>query len=103
MDLTILFSPLDESIHNDISSPHSFFKNIKAFTEKMPEHRGAHIALIGVREERGSDQNKGSSKGPDEIRRKLYRLKKGTGLYNIVDLGNLNPGVDLDETYVRVS
>jgi formiminoglutamase len=103
MDLTILFSPLDESIHSDISNPHSFFKNIKAFTEKMPDHRGAHIALFGVREERGTYLNAGAGKGPDEIRRKLYRLKKGTGLYNIVDLGNLNPGVDLDETYVRVS
>jgi formiminoglutamase len=103
MDLTILFSPLDESIYSDISSTHSFFKNIKAFTEKMPDHRSAHIALFGVREERGTDHNAGAGKGPDEIRRKLYRLKKGTGLYNIVDLGNLNPGVDLDETYVRVS
>lgn len=103
MDLTILFSPLDESIYADITSPHTFFKSIRAFTEKMPDHRGAHMALIGVREERGADPNKGTAKGPDEIRRKLYRLKRGTGLYNIVDLGNLNPGIDLDETYVRVS
>jgi formiminoglutamase len=103
MDLTILFSPIDESIYADISSPHSFFKNIKAFAEKMPDHRGAHIALFGVREERGTERNKGTGKAADEIRRKLYRLKKGTGLYNIVDLGNLNPGIDLDETYVRVS
>jgi formiminoglutamase len=103
MDLTILFSPLDESIYSDITSPHSFFKNIKAYTEKIPDHRGAHIALFGVQEERGTEHNKGTAKGPDEIRRKLYRLKRGTGLYNIVDLGNLNPGVDLDECYVRVS
>jgi formiminoglutamase len=33
----------------------------------------------------------------------LYRLKKGTGSYNIVDLGNLNVGIDLDETYTRIS
>ena len=31
----------------------------------------------------------------DEIRKKLYALKKGTGAYRIVDLGNLNPGIDL--------
>ena len=47
--------------------------------------------------------NFGSAKGPDEIRKKLYQLKKGTGIYNIVDLGNLNTGIDLEETYVRVS
>jgi formiminoglutamase len=103
MDLTILFSPIDESIYAGISQPHSFYKSIKIYGEKMPDLRDAHIAIFGVRESRGSDSNKGSSLGPDEIRRKLYSLKKGTGIYNIVDLGNLNPGIDLDETYVRVS
>lgn len=103
MDLTILFSPLDESIYENVSHTHSFFKSIKVYGEKMPDFRGAHIALFGVKESRGSDQNQGSSSAPDEIRKKLYSLRKGTGIYNIVDLGNLNPGIDLDETYVRIS
>lgn len=103
MDLTILFSPIDESVYADITSVNSFFRNIRAYTEKMPDYRGAQIAIIGVREERGTSNNFGSAKGPDEIRRKLYQLKRGTGIYNIVDLGNLNPGIDLEESYVRVS
>ena len=103
MDLTILFSPLDESLW-DIQYPNnSFFKSIKVYSEKMPDYRGAHIALFGIREERGTDTNVGASKGPDEIRKKLYQLKRGTGAYTIVDLGNLNAGIDLDETYVRIS
>ncbi len=103
MDLTILFSPVDEAIYHDISSPTTFFKNINAFTERMPDHKGAHIALLGVREGRGAANNKGAEHGADEIRKKLYRLKRGTGAYRIVDLGNLNVGHDLDETYTRVS
>lgn len=103
MDLTIFFSPIDESIYADITSPNSFFKNIRAYTEKMPDYKQAHIAIMGVREERGTTNNFGTSKAPDEIRKKLYQLKRGTGLYNIVDLGNLNSGIDIDETYVRVS
>lgn len=103
MDLTILFSPLDESLFSGISHPNTFLKSIKVYGEKMPDFKGAHIALFGVNESRGSDQNQGASHAPDEIRKKLYALKKGTGLYNIVDLGNLNPGIDLDETYVRIS
>lgn len=102
MDLTILFSPIDESIYSGIKPANSFAKSIKLYGEKMPDIKGAHIALFGVNESRGSDVNKGASQAPDEIRRKLYGLKKGTGLYNIVDLGNLNPGIDLDETYVRI-
>ena len=47
--------------------------------------------------------NKGTASAPDEIRKKLYHLKKGTGAYRIVDLGNLNIGHDLSESYVRVS
>jgi len=103
MDLTILFSPIDEAIYSINYPVNSFFKNIRAYTEKMPDYKGAQIALIGVKEERGTIDNQGAAQGPDEIRKKLYPLKKGTGSYNIVDLGNLNIGIDLDETYTRIS
>ena len=103
MDLTILFSPVEESLYSEITSPSSFFKSIHAFTEKMPDYRGAHIALFGIKEDRGTYTNKGTASAPDEIRKKLYHLKKGTGAYRVVDLGNLNIGHDLNESYVRVS
>src|SRR5687767_1060173 len=103
MDLTILFSPVDESVYRDITSPASFFKNISYFGDKMPDYKDAHIALIGVNEERGTHSNQGAAEGADEIRRKLYSLKRGTGPWKIIDLGNLNPGHDLNETYVRIS
>ena len=103
MDLTIFFSPIEESIYEKISSNTSFYKSIKAYGEKMPDYKGAHIALFGIKEVRGTHSNTGAAHGPDEIRKKLYQLKKGTGAYNIVDLGNLNPGIDLDETFVRIS
>ncbi len=69
MDLTILFSPVDESLYADITSPSSFYKNIRAFTEKMPDYKGAHIALFGIKEERGSILNSGTASAPDEIRK----------------------------------
>src|SRR5688572_965134 len=103
MDLTILFSPIDDSVYSDITSPSSFYKNIRIFGDKMPPYKDAHIAIIGIKEARGTTVNQGAAQGPDEIRKKLYNLKKGNGSYRIVDLGNLNPGIDLDETYVRIS
>ncbi len=103
MDLTILFSPIDELLYADITSSSSFYKNIRAFTEKMPDYRGAHIAIFGVKEERGTILNAGTASAPDEIRKKLYNLKRGIGSNHIVDLGNLNAGHDLEETYVRIS
>ena len=103
MDLTIFFSAIDESLYSDITSNTSFFKSISVFAEKMPDHRDAHIAIFGMKEDRGTKTNTGAASGPDEIRKKLYRLKRGAGAYRVIDLGNLNPGHDLDETYVRVS
>ena len=103
MDLTIFFSPVDESVYADLESTSSFAKNISFFGDKMPDYRGAQVAIFGVKEGRGALKNGGTSKAPDEIRRKLYQLKKGIGGYRIVDLGNLNLGYDLDETHVRIS
>lgn len=103
MDLTILFSPIDESVYANISSTTSFFKSIRIFGEKMPDYKGAHMAIVGVKEERGNLGNVGSAQGADEVRKKLYNLKRGNGSYKIVDLGNLNIGHDLNETYTRVS
>ncbi len=103
MDLTILFSPLDEALYSAKYSNNSVFKSLKVFSEKMPDYKSAQVAMFGIKEERGTQDNFGCAQAPDEIRKKLYPLKKGTGAYNIVDLGNLNPGIDLDETYVRVS
>src|SRR4051812_27724221 len=102
MDLTIFFSPIEESVYENINSPTSFFKSIGAFTDKMPAYKDAHMALIGIKEDRGS-QMPGSAQAPDEIRKKLYNLKRGTGTYKIVDHGDLNPGHDLSETQVRIS
>jgi formiminoglutamase len=103
MDLTILFSAVDEGLYRDIQSPASFFKNISVFGEKMPDYRDSHIAIIGIKEERGTKENTGTANAADEIRKKLYNLKRGTGSYRIIDLGNLNVGHDLNETYVRIS
>jgi formiminoglutamase len=103
MDLTILFSPVDDALLTDATSPSSFLKNIQVFGEKMPDYKGAHLAIFGVKEERGTLRNKGVASGPDEVRKKLYKLKRGIGAYRIIDLGNLNIGHDLDETYVRIS
>ena len=103
MDLTILFSPVDESVYSDIDSSSSIFKSISIFGNKMPEYKGAQIAIFAVKEDRGTTHPTSHTNAPDEIRKKLYRLKRGNGTYRIVDLGNLNLGIDLSETYVRIS
>lgn len=103
MDLTLFFNPVPEAISAGVTGNGTFFRNIKVYGERMPDFREADIAIIGIPEERGTDTNQGCAGGPDAVRSKLYRLKKGTGRYRIADLGNLKPGIDLDETYTRIS
>ena len=71
--------------------------------EKFPSLDGTAIAIIGVPEDRGSRINKGSAAAPDAIRKKLYRLKQGNFKLSIADLGNINPGATLQDTYAAVS
>lgn len=103
MDLTLFFSPVPEETFKGVTASGSFYKNIRIYEEKIPDYRSANIAIIGVPEERGTDSNQGCAGAADEIRKKLYQLKKGTGSVQVVDLGNLKPGMDLEETYTRLS
>ena len=102
MDLNLFFTPVDEALFDNISSVSSFVKSINVNSSKIPDLQGHDIALVGITENRASESNKGVANAADEIRKKLYNLKRGTGGYKIIDLGNLNNGVDLEETYGRL-
>jgi formiminoglutamase len=102
MNLRIFFDPIDDSLISFSADPFLFINNIQLYKERFPDITKANIAIIGLEEERGTKTNIGTEKGADEIRRKLYKLKKGSSHYKIVDLGNLRCGVTLEESYLRI-
>ena len=102
MDLNLFFSQVDESLFDDISPISAVSKSININSSKIPELKGHDLALVGITENRGNEKNSGVTTAANEIRRKFYRLKRGNGSYNIIDLGNLNNGVTLEETYGRL-
>jgi len=102
MDLNLFFTPIDENITDKISSISSFYKGINCNKGKLPKLEGHSIALIGINSYQNNSDNKGIANGADIIRQKLYNLKRGEGSHNIIDLGNLNPGIDLQETNGRI-
>ena len=53
-------------------------------------------------QEGGAEENKSINQASTEIRKKLYHLKRGTGRYRVVDLGNLRNGPELSDTYLRL-
>lgn len=109
MDLKLFFAPVSDALLTGPVSAAgplvsgSFLQSIAVFGENMPNAREADIAIIGVGENRGATGNPGCSDAPDAIRQKLYHLRKGTSPVRVVDLGNLRPGIDLEETYTRLS
>jgi len=102
MDLNLFFSPVDEPLFDGISSVSAVSKSININSSKIPDLKGHDLAIIGIVENRGNDKNSGVAQAADEVRKKLYNLKRGNGAYNIIDLGNLNNGVSLEETYGRL-
>lgn len=68
----------------------------------MPSLEGVQMAIIGVQEARGNDQNPGSAHGADYIRQELYRLYAPEGDLQIVDLGNIAAGHTLADSQVAL-
>ncbi|MCU0429170.1 MAG: formimidoylglutamase [Cytophagaceae bacterium] len=101
MELSIFFDPVSTRLPNteDFSL---FGNNIRSFYEEFPALDQLHIAIIGIAEDRGSMLNEGCAKGPEEVRKKLYSLKKNHGNLKIADLGNLRPGESVEDTYLRI-
>lgn len=102
MDLRLFFSPVPEKIFSDITKQSSFFKNIKVYQEKFPDYKSADIALIGISDKGINQENAGTAGSANALRNRLYRLSKGTGAYNIVDLGNISEAIDTEQTFGRV-
>ena len=102
MSLDIFFSPVNSEAYNGIYEANSFFRSIQVYTDIIPATEDADIALVGLAESRGNSENGGAERGADKIRQALYRLKKGSGAYQVVDLGNLNNGHNVEETRLRL-
>lgn len=57
------------------------------------------IAIIGVQEDRHAVNNSGCALGPDYVREKLYLLNEGNYATKITDLGNIQAGASVTDTY----
>jgi len=104
MNLALFFDPLPETLTEATPAPTTLAAYATRFTETFPNWRTADLALIGLDEWRGSAAGPPSPRrhGANEVRQRFYQLQKGTGLLRLVDLGNLRPGLTLEDTYQRL-
>ncbi len=105
MDISIYFEPFDVSWFSFNEKRPRFGDAFQKYTEKevFPDIGSLDIALIGVPEERGAQNNPGCRKGPDDIRKFLYQLFPGDYQARIADLGNLILGDSLNDTYFALA
>lgn len=102
MDIKLFFDPVPESLLDEVSGSNSFGASIYHYGYKNASLKGMHVALIGLEDYRGVESEEMSAGASLEIRRKLYKLKRGYGDLKIIDLGTLRNGVSAEETAFRM-
>lgn len=102
MNLAIFFEPLRDFPDTYLTDSKSVGTAISTFTNTFPDWRTADMAIIGINEYRGAGLQNSSLHPANVVREKLYALKKGAGTYKLADLGNLLPGITLEDTYLRL-
>lgn len=71
-----------------------------AFYQQNGDYEGFDIAILGVKETRNSYDNIGCEEAPDVVRQELYKLIKNAGEFKIIDLGNIEKGAKVQDTYI---
>ena len=101
MDLEFL-SPVNPDLLEEFSGDNNqnLRNTLKIHTqgEGLPELENVQIALVGVKENRLSEEGE-SLLYFDKIRRAFYNLYPGNWHLNIVDLGDIEKGDSVEDTY----
>lgn len=98
-DIQHFFSPIDliekSFSENKLGNVITSYINDGDF----PELENIDMAIIGVCESRNSINNEGSALAPDQVRNYLYNLYQGSFRARMVDLGNIQQGHEVEDTY----
>lgn len=107
MDISVYFEAIELESVGYYEKLHSqkLGKQIKIYNTEssFPDYEEADLAIIGVGEDRSAYNNEGCALGANYIRKYLYRLFKGSYTPKIVDLGNIQRGHEIKDTYFAVS
>ncbi len=106
MSLSDFFSPIDP----DVFSPKQGFLTsqlglkVNFFTDRFPdlEDKSYDIAIFGVKDDRGALNNNGCALAADHFRSQFYLLNEGAFTCKIIDLGNIQAGKEVSDTYFAV-
>lgn len=89
---------------SELLPPQALGKNVFKHTEKkgLPVFANASVAIFGVLESRNAFEKKPEKLDIDEIRIQLYRLMTGNWNATILDIGDVEEGDTVEDTYFVV-
>ena len=100
-------TPIKESVFADflLQYPLSLGNKIRihSLQKGFPNLENVQLAIFGVQEDRNSQNNFGCGENLHFIRKKLYQLFPGKWHTTIADLGNVEKGNTVEDTYFVVS
>ena len=101
------FTPIKDTlvVHLMSQSMSSFGQNIDIHTMQRMVFlicQRFNIAILGVKDGRGAQNNEGCGEELQYVREKLYQLFPGNWQTKIADLGNIEQGSTLKDTYFAV-
>lgn len=106
MEIALYFKPLDiAKFELEELNQNMLGKSIEIYSEEgnFPDYTSVDIAIIGVNDDRRAIGNKGCINAPDYVRYFLYRLFRGKIGATICDLGNIEKGNAVEDTYYALS
>lgn len=96
-------SPVSDSVlaHKELLSQQAIGKKIKIHSRQkgIPDLDGVDLAIVGVLETRNDVDYIGEEFNFNEIRKTLYSLYPGNWKKTIADLGDINQGESVEDTY----
>ncbi|WMI64072.1 formimidoylglutamase [Aestuariibaculum sp. YM273] len=97
------FTPVSDLVlaHNELLSPQALGKKIKIHSAKkgFPDLKGVNIAVFGVLENRNDVNYIGETFQLNEVRKTFYSLFPGSWNTIIADLGDIERGETVEDTY----
>jgi len=96
-------SPVSDIVlaHNELLSQQALGRKLRVYSKQngIPDLEGVDVALIGVLENRNDHNYIGEEFQLNEIRKALYALFPGSWNTVIADLGDINKGESVEDTY----
>lgn len=104
MSLIDFFTPINiQEIVNEPNFLNSQLGSvITIYENEFPELEGIDMAVFGVMDDRKAVNNSGCAKAANAFREKFYQLHQGDYTAKIVDLGNIQQGHSVGDTYAAV-